>query len=335
MVEPKKNLKELRSGAIVAIVTACLFVLLLGSFAVPGTGKRDLSEGDFETMFPPVYYGAPFAPANGDGAQAIPVLCHHFLRDNTSPFEVVKILGALFLNLPLLDNMDVWTQTASAFEKQIVYLKKQGYTAVDMDDLVAWRAGLIRLPEKSVVITFDDGARSVMDLAYPILKKHGMKATLFIVTSQVGKKWEGIDVLTWQELRLLQRSGVFSIESHSHGLHRIVRSSQGYLPLSRAMSEAAYPPQGGVSWREAVLDDLTESRRLIAEHLDHDARHLAWPYGAHSAELDSLALLAGFRSMGTLQRGANTRLPGEDAGIKRYLITARTSARNFSTMFPR
>ncbi len=336
MAESRQNLKELRGGLIVAGVTVCLFLLLVGSFSAHGTGDRSLSVGALNPVYPqvPDHFGTPSRAADYS-TEGVPALCHHFLRKDTNPLEVIKILGALLFNLPLLDDLDVWTQTASAFEKEIVYLKEQGYTAISVDELMAWRAGLIELPEKTVAITFDDGAHSVLDIAYPILKKHGMKATLYVVTSRVGTKWEGFDVLTWRELRLLQSSGVFTIESHSHRLHHIVRSKKGHLPVSIAMSEAGYEPPGGVSWREAILDDLTKSRRLIAEHLGHDARHLAWPYSGRNTELDSLATLAGFRSLATLEQGANTRMPVEDAVINRYLITARTSIQSYSAMFPR
>ncbi len=107
MVDSKKNLKELRGGAIVAMVATCLFVLVLGSFGASGTGERNLSAGVLYTVHPQIaeYAATPPAPPGRGGATAVPVFCHHFLRKDTSPFEVVKILGALFLNLPLIDHM--------------------------------------------------------------------------------------------------------------------------------------------------------------------------------------------------------------------------------------
>ncbi|MCK4774793.1 MAG: hypothetical protein KAT30_08400, partial [Candidatus Krumholzibacteria bacterium] len=122
MAESRQNLRELRSGLIVAGGTVCLFLLLVGSFAAHGNDERSLSIEALNPVYPqvPGHFGTPFRPADYT-TEGVPVFCHHFLRQNTSAFEVVKILGALFLNLPLLDNMDVWTQTASAFEKEIVY----------------------------------------------------------------------------------------------------------------------------------------------------------------------------------------------------------------------
>ena len=128
-------------------------------------------------------------------SSGVPVLCYHYLREKTTPAGFLKILGALFFNLPLLDDMDPWTQTATAFEAQMAYLKKMGYETVDLADVVAWQRGRRELPLKPVVITFDDGDRSVVDYAYPILQKYGFRATLFIVTSAIGQKWDRVDCL--------------------------------------------------------------------------------------------------------------------------------------------
>jgi hypothetical protein len=144
---------------------------------------------------------------HGMPSSGVPVLCHHYLRGKTTPVGFLKILGALFFNLPLLDDMDTWTQSVAAFDAEMAYLKEAGYETVDLADVVEWQRGRGELPPKPVVITFDDGDRSVVDYAYPILQKHGFKATLFVVTSEVGRKWDRVDCLGWDDLRRLRESG--------------------------------------------------------------------------------------------------------------------------------
>ena len=240
-----------------------------------------------------------------ENATGVPILCHHYIRPRTTPFGFVKILGALFLNLPLLGDMDVWTQTTSSFERQMAYLRDNGYESVDLADVVAWQRRLKELPPKPVVITFDDGDRSVLEFAFPILKRYGFKATLFIVTSQVGKKWDRVDCLDWDELKRLEETGMFSIQSHSHDLHRKVKTSEGDLPIPIAASERLYLPPEGESWTKMVCEDLERSRNLIREHVGTDARFLAWPYGFGNARLDSVAVSAGFHAMCNLEYGMN------------------------------
>ncbi|MDH3217705.1 MAG: polysaccharide deacetylase family protein [Candidatus Krumholzibacteria bacterium] len=302
--------EDVRNGTIVAMVSVALFVALL-AFRTPfdptraGASIKDSNAGD---SWITGYIAPTYDTRRAGDAAAVPVLCHHFLREDTDALRLLKILGALFLNLPVLKDMDVWTQTASEFEKQIVYLKERGYVSVDLDDLLAWQVGRETLPRKSVVITFDDGDRSVLDVAYPILKRHGMKATLFVVTARVGKQWERVNSLTWDELRFLQESGVFSIESHTHNLHHKVKTTKGRLPVFRAMSRGLFAPADGEPWQTTVFNDLVASRRAIATHLGRDARHLAWPYGFGNAGVDSVAVAAGFRTMSTLEKGMNLQM---------------------------
>jgi peptidoglycan/xylan/chitin deacetylase (PgdA/CDA1 family) len=283
-------------------------------------------------------------------SRAVPILCHHYFRANTTPLQFVKILGALFLNLPLLDDMDVWTQTAASFENQLSYLASEGYASISLEDLVLWQMGAKEIPPKTVVITIDDADRSVLDHAYPLLERHGFKATLFIVTSQVGRRWEGVDCLTWEELKRLSDTGVFSIESHSHDLHRKVSTPEGRLPVFVAASLGVLDPAGYESWAQFVVDDLRESRALIREHVGTEARFLAWPYGFANAPLDSLAVLAGFTSTCTLRLGMNRRFladGGHDANgaaaregraawpryeLRRMTVTARTSMNGYRKM---
>jgi peptidoglycan/xylan/chitin deacetylase (PgdA/CDA1 family) len=160
-----------------------------------------------------------------------------------------------------------------------------------------------------VVITFDDGDRSVVDYAYPILQKHGFKATLFVVTSEVGRKWDGVDCLGWDDLRRLRESGVFSIQSHSHDLHRKVKTSEGTLPVSVAAQYGLYRFPGAPSWQKGVYDDLRTSRLLIEQHVGGEVNSLAWPYGFGEVALDSVAASAGFATLCTLGAGRNRRLP--------------------------
>lgn len=303
--------EDFRNGAIVATIAVVLVAAALTLAPSDDSTTQQMSQpilGRADGVFPQRQLPAE----SDDGARnatRVPVLGHHFLRQDTNVFQVLKILGALFLNLPLLDDMDVWTQTASTFEKQMTYLKDQGYVTVGLDDLAAWQLGMKKLPEKSVVITFDDGDRSVLEIAYPILKRLGFKATIFVVTSRVGKEWQQIEGLTWEELRFLRYSGVFAIESHTDDLHYKVKTSRGTVPVFAAMGEGLHSPEREVSWRSFVYDDLVESRRLIAANVGSDSRHLAWPYGFGGGELDSLAVAAGFHTISTLDDGMNMPRP--------------------------
>jgi hypothetical protein len=79
------------------------------------------------------------------------------------------------------------TISKEAFENDMKDLIDNGYTAVLFDDLISYVEKGIDLPEKPVLITFDDGYLSNYELAFPILKKYNMKATIFVIGVSVGK----------------------------------------------------------------------------------------------------------------------------------------------------
>ena len=97
------------------------------------------------------------------------------------------------------------------FEWQMKYLVDHGYHSITIDELYAFLEGKGTLPERPVLITFDDGYVDNYTNAYPILKKYNLKATIFIVTGFVSKR-KGY--LTWDQLREMERNGI-TAQSHT------------------------------------------------------------------------------------------------------------------------
>ncbi len=124
------------------------------------------------------------------GYQTVPILCYHrFAPSCDSP-----------LCMP-----------SEIFEQQVRYLKENGYRVIGPEALVEFLDYRKPIPKNAVIISVDDGYRSTYDVAYPILKKYGFTATLFIYIDYVGVSRQAI---TWDQLRELKREG-FTIGSHS------------------------------------------------------------------------------------------------------------------------
>jgi len=125
------------------------------------------------------------------GYQTVPVLSYHrFTRNKKSKNRMVV--------------------TQAAFEAQMRYLKDNGYTVVRLSQFYAFLDFKDQIPEKSVVITIDDGFRSSFDIAYPILKKFGYPATFFLYTGIVGSS----DAMNWKQIQELKQNG-FDIQSQT------------------------------------------------------------------------------------------------------------------------
>jgi peptidoglycan/xylan/chitin deacetylase (PgdA/CDA1 family) len=161
------------------------------------------------------------------------------------------------------------------FAEQIAWLARKGYQAWPASRYVSALAGKERLPDRLVVLTFDDGYRNVVDQALPVLRQHGLCATVFLVTGAAGQMphWAGHTpregILTWADAEAARDSLEFESHTHSHA--------------------------SLVSQRDArIREELARSRcELEARGLGR-GRIIAWPYGAYEARLGTLALDEGY-----------------------------------------
>ncbi len=316
-------------GATLLIATA-IVLATGGGFAGRGASERSMI----------IQRGPISADSSVAGATSqVPILCYHYLRGATSPLRLLRVFGYVVLSLPVLDDSELWTVGERGFEHQMEYLKARGYHTVTLDDVNEWQMGLRDLPPKPIVITFDDADESAYTIAYPILERLGMRATVFVITGHVGTRWNQVNCLDWDRLREMQESGVFEIESHTHDMHYKVGSPNDAMPVFLAASERDYAIDGDASWEDAVRHDLTRSRDLIREHTGRAPRFLAWPFGFGDPDVDRVAADVGFLRTCALRARAAQYLDSapdvadtEHFEMPRYTITARTSLRAFRAM---
>lgn len=184
----------------------------------------------------------PVAPLNPGGVepatvQTVPILCYHRFgpRPNTT------------------------TVTPQAFEAQMRYLAQNGYTVVPMAKLIDFLDGKIALPKKSVVITIDDGYKSTYEIAWPILKKYGFPATVYLYTDFVGAG----DALTWAQMKEMS-AGSVDIQPHS--------KTHANLTLRLANENDA-------RYRDRIRQEVETPIDVIRERLGEPAVSYAFPYG--------------------------------------------------------
>jgi peptidoglycan/xylan/chitin deacetylase (PgdA/CDA1 family) len=200
-----------------------------------------------------------------DGFQTVPILCYHrFAASCDSP-----------LCMP-----------ADVFEAQLRYLKDNGYRVIGPEALEAFLEYRQPLPRKAVMISVDDGYRSVYNVAYPILKKYGFTATLFIYIDYVGVSSKAI---TWDQLRELKREG-FYIGSHS----------VAHSDLSKQKKN-----EGNEAYLARLKREIFESKRIIDQKLDQDTIIFSYPFGRRNQAAISLARQAGYKIAVTVDRGSN------------------------------
>ena len=138
------------------------------------------------------------------------------------------------------------------FREQMKYLKEKGYTTLTLDELYSFLIKDKPVPEKSVVITFDDGYKDNYENAYPVLKEFGFNATIFVITSTIDTD-KGY--LTSKQLKELEANGI-DIESHT------VNHEQ--------LDKLQYNKQ---------LDTLKNSKDYIEKTLGKPSKYIAYPFG--------------------------------------------------------
>ena len=133
---------------------------------------------------------------------------------------------------------DGWAYTVppADFAQQLDYLQAEGYTTITMQDFMRARKGKQELPEKPVVLTFDDGYEDNYTTLLPMLEERHMTAVVYMVTNSIGRK----GYLSWNQLRDMQKRGI-EIGSHTANhqpLNRLDREKQAEeMKLSKLLME--------------------------------------------------------------------------------------------------
>ncbi|MGH7243866.1 MAG: polysaccharide deacetylase family protein [Phycisphaerales bacterium] len=189
------------------------------------------------------------------------------------------------------------------FEKQLDYLKQNGYTTIDTRMLEhAMRTGH-PLPEKSVMLTFDDGWETQYMIAYPSLKARGMVGVFFVHTGAL--KDEPGASMSWDDVCQMEDDGM-DIESHT---------------ISHPSLPSITP--------EALQRELTESRALLESRLGRPVTALAYPFGDFTEREIDAAQRAGYRLAFSTEVGLLQRLD-QPLEIHRTIVTFADTTDDFA-----
>jgi len=333
-----------------AVLAAGLLLVTLG-VAAWLTGRGRLIAGNAEPhsyLDPPRDLALTETPSPGGG---VPVLCYHYFRRSVDPEYLLRVVGAVILNLPTLGAKEFWTIPGGEFERHLRFFRDEDVEVLTLADLADLSARGEPPPSRAVVLPIDDPDLSVYALAFPLLREYGFRAHLFVPTAQVGRHWNGLDICTWDQLREMAASGHLVIDSHTHDLHWKIPTDQGWQPvflhpdhvpdLETTAGNLArndpdrLPPllrRALASPFAAVTADLLTSRQALAIGIGAESRFLAWPYGFASGALDSVAAAVGFAGTVSLRpRAWDTTSSPWHTG--RFGITAKTTPDQLAALF--
>ncbi|MBS4960197.1 MAG: polysaccharide deacetylase family protein [Clostridiales bacterium] len=173
-----------------------------------------------------------------------PVLCYHHLTVSES-------------------QTSSWSVTPEKFEKDIKTLLDHGYTPIFTEELISAEIKKTKLPEKPVIIHFDDGYSSVYELAYPILHKYHAKAEVYIITDytkDIPSNTQTDTFLSWPQLSVMKDSGLVYV-----GLH-----GKNHKPVTSGFTD------------QQIKDNFETAWKTIEEHLGKSPKYYVYPHGAYN-----------------------------------------------------
>ena len=225
-------------------------------------------------------------------ANHIPVLLYHDVQQQYEPDRAVI------------------TITPERFEEHIVTLLNNGYTPVSFEDIYNASQGNFVMPEKPVVISFDDGYDTNYNYAFPIIKNYGVKTTIFVVVRTVGQVVGGNGHFTWEQAREMQQSGLVSIRSHTYSHYDL-----------QTLDEFS------------VLRELRLSKYLVEKNLGTGCDILAFPFGSCNDKIVDLAHKAGYKVVARVgEAGKNTLNDVDENPLVRVTVYGSWTGEELITM---
>lgn len=182
--------------------------------------------------------------------------------------------------VPEGQDCNAMTITPGKFRADLDIILAKGYTPVLPGELAAGA----QLPEKPILITFDDGYRSNYDLVYPILREYGVKACISIIVLMPDLPTDHF--CTWEQLREMTDSGLVEVGSHSYRLHNLGEDKGNYEKDGTNGVERR-PGESDGDFQARVLDDIQKSHDRIAAELG-SVTCFAYPFGCTDPDAKAL-----------------------------------------------
>ncbi len=242
-----------------------------------------------------IFFLSPVFASGSVPVVSVPVLCYHRFGPTVA---------------------DSMTVTTAVFESHLRYLHDNGYTVIPMQALVDYRLGKTSPPPaKSVVITIDDGHRSVYEEILPLVKQYRVPVTLFIYPSAISNSHAPY-AMKWEQLHALAETGFFTIQSHTYW-------HPNFKTEKKRLSPAEYD--------KFVSMQLQKSRAALEKRFGTQVDVLAWPFGIYDDDLLAHAKMAGYAAAFSID-GKPVRQGDHMQALPRFLMNNSHQGKVFAQM---
>lgn len=243
------------------------------------------------------------------GTAGVPLLSHAELP---KPRQI-KLQDNQFVTLTFHDvrddvakqgDRDLYAISTKNLAQYLEWIQREGWHPIRLEDVWLARQGKKTLPNKALLLTFDDGALSSYNRVFPLLKQYKTPAVFAIPTSWINGNTKDAyeaygkgNLMTWPQMREMMASGYAEFVSHSDNMHRgiLANPQQNMQPaaITREYLEKQKRYETEAEYQNRVIADLKKSKQTLDRELGINSRAIFWPYGAVTTETEELAAQAG------------------------------------------
>lgn len=239
-----------------------------------------------------------FVTANSEEYIEVPIIMYHSILKDIS-------------------RSNKYTITPSTLEEDLRYIKDKGYTTVTIADLISYVYDDNPLPEKPIVLTFDDGHYNNYGYVYPLLEKYNMKAVISIVGSYTDKFSKtneanlNYSYLRWKDINELISTGRIEFQNHTYNLHDNMHGRNG---AKKKKGES------DVEYKKILEEDINKLQNEFKENTGYIPTCFTYPFGGISNSSIEIIKELGFKASLSCEEGINkiTKNPNSLYLLKRY-----------------
>ena len=206
--------------------------------------------------------------------------------------------------------------TPDEFEKDLKFIKNAGYTTVSVKNLIDYTEKGTPLPEKPILLTFDDGHLSYLEYAVPLLEKYNMCAVVSVVGAYTNDYTEHPDrcvsyaYLSWDDIETLSKSTHTEIGNHTYDMHKNTEVRQG-CKKNKSESKEQH--------RKIFTEDTVKMQTLLKTYTKKDTLCFTYPFGHMCKETEEIIKDLGFKMSLSCREGVN-KLSQDSSlfSLKRY-----------------
>ena len=232
----------------------------------------------------------------------ISIFTYNVVKANTDTAEDYVEVSIIMYHSVLKSRSSDYIVHPSEFENDLKYIKEKGYETINMTYLINFVYNGKQLPQKPIIITFDDGNYNNLEYAVPLLEKYNMKAVISIVGSYTDTYTKSDEAnpnygyLRWKDIKQLMEDGCIEFQNHTYDLHSMKNGRKGCKKKSSESLE---------NYKKVLTEDLLKLQNEFKENTNYEPNTFTYPYGAISKESLNIIKELGFKASLSCTSGVN------------------------------